>query len=749
MNKNCIVLIIFTLLLIICLSQFSSADNINIYIYGKDVTSQLVPVVIEGQIMVRARSLADYIGSEIKWKESIKTLELIRDEKVIKMMVDSPYIQIGNSAVKSKAAMVVKDNYAYVPLKDVVDGFGFLINNTGNALYIFKPEAFIQEVGWGNSGRKLIIRMDKITPYRINEDTDPKKLVIEIDRAALAPGFTDNVSNKNYYFDIKKSSKTARLQLILTAKYPIPYYNESCIEEKENNIILNFYPGLEAINWTKDNKLELVSNETINKPDISLLTAPKRMVLDFSGLRLSDYQLNITENDYIKQVRVSQFKYEPLVLRVVLELKDNKYLHSIATEDNKKFVLGPAVRTEISELTYTDSTISFRATAQVEPEIFKLTEPDRLVINIFNAIRSNNIKEEIKINNGLVKGIRSSQFDDQVIRLVVDLKREIGYNWEQVKEENGKYLYTITLGNTVKKVEIVDGKQNTDINLKFYDEIKYKIDKFAYPDRLVVDILNTNINIEQIDIPDSPGIIKDIRVNKYNNEDKEYTRFVFELDDYNGHKVISENPAHNINITLAKKITEEITEEITDENKIKNLIIVDPGHGGFDPGACGPSGLTEKEVNLDIALKIKDNLHNSGYNVMLTREKDEFISLKERVQIANEAGGLVFVSIHNNSSCRNYSEGTETFLAPNRDGKCLLLAQLMQEELLAELNLVDRGVKKDNFYVIKYTDMPAILVEIAFLSNPHEEALLENELFRQKAAEAVGRAIINYLNRVN
>jgi len=739
--KNRVIIIIFSLLFIIlCLSQFAAADNMDVYIYGKDVTKNLAPMIYEGQIMVRARLLADYIGAEIKWKKNIKTLKLIKDETVIKMMAGSPFIQIGDRAIESKNGMVLKNNNSYIPLKDVVRGFGFLINSTNNSLYIFKPEANVKEVVWENNC-KLIIKMDKITPYRINEGQDPHKLIIEIDKASLASDFIDNVSCKNYYLDIKRSSKTARLQLVLTGKYPIPYYDESCIKEEGNNIVLNFYPLLKSIKWTNDNRLEILSSKSITKPDILLLSDPQRMVLDFTGLKLSDYDLDFKKNNYIKEVRVSQFKYEPLILRVVLELKDNRYLHCIDTEDNKKFVLGPATKTEISNLKYKSNKISFESTDRIKPEIFNLEEPNRLVINIHNALRGDNVKDKLTINNDLIKNIRSSRFDEQVIRVVVDLNGKIGYNWKQIEEENGKYKHIITLGNTLEKLRFINKKQKTNINIKFYDQVNYKVNKFSYPDRLVVDVLNTDLNVNQLDIPKNEGIIKEVRVDKYINKDKEYTRFVFELKQFHGYEVISAEPASNINITLAKKIFKV--------ESTNNLIILDPGHGGFDPGACGQSGLTEKEVNLDIALKLKDILNNSGYQVILTRNKDKFISLRERVELANKKEARIFVSIHNNSSSKNYSEGTETFLAPNREEECLLLAQLLQKELLSELELVDRGVKKDNFYVIKYTNMPAVLLEIAFLSNPHEETLLESDLFRQNAAEAVARAIGKYFDRVN
>lgn len=134
---------------------------------------------------------------------------------------------------------------------------------------------------------------------------------------------------------------------------------------------------------------------------------------------------------------------------------------------------------------------------------------------------------------------------------------------------------------------------------------------------------------------------------------------------------------------------------------------------------------------------------------MLTRNDDRFISLKDRVEMANSLEAMLFVSIHSNSANATYSEGTETFIAPNKVASSQLLADALQQNLLKELKRYDRGVKKENFYVIKYTDMPAALVEVAFISNPHEESLLASNLFREKAARAIAQGIMEYMQKIN
>ena len=172
------------------------------------------------------------------------------------------------------------------------------------------------------------------------------------------------------------------------------------------------------------------------------------------------------------------------------------------------------------------------------------------------------------------------------------------------------------------------------------------------------------------------------------------------------------------------------------------LVCIDPGHGGEDPGAVC-NGVEEKVVNLDIALRTRPLVEAMGYRVIMTRTADITLSLQERCDIANNAGADIFVSIHNNAYLST-SEGTETFCYyDSEEGR--RLATLIHNEVISRIKLTNRGVKEAGFYVLKHTDMPAALLEGAFLTNPEEAELLQDPAFRQKIAEGVAEGINNYL----
>jgi len=179
------------------------------------------------------------------------------------------------------------------------------------------------------------------------------------------------------------------------------------------------------------------------------------------------------------------------------------------------------------------------------------------------------------------------------------------------------------------------------------------------------------------------------------------------------------------------------------------IIAVDPGHGGGDPGAVGPSGLTEKEVNLDIALQLKGLLEANGYAVMMIRADDSNPSLENRVATANSSGAIVFVSIHNNGYSNPSANGSETWYTPSQSANSKSLAKSVLAGIVDAIGLRRRGVKEGNLYVTKNTTMPSTLVESAFITNPDEENLLKDAGFRGKIAAGIFNGIINFLSNAD
>jgi N-acetylmuramoyl-L-alanine amidase len=165
-------------------------------------------------------------------------------------------------------------------------------------------------------------------------------------------------------------------------------------------------------------------------------------------------------------------------------------------------------------------------------------------------------------------------------------------------------------------------------------------------------------------------------------------------------------------------------------------IVIDAGHGAHDSGAVA-NGLKEKDILLDVALRVKNKLENAGATVIMTRSTDVFLELEERAAIANKSGGSAFVSIHANAAA-SAATGTETYYdSQYQKEKSLELANSIQSNLVKTLGTRDRGVKEYGFYVVKYTRIPSVLVELGFITNPDEAARLATGTYRDQAASAI------------
>ncbi|BAY11595.1 N-acetylmuramoyl-L-alanine amidase [Calothrix sp. NIES-2098] len=175
------------------------------------------------------------------------------------------------------------------------------------------------------------------------------------------------------------------------------------------------------------------------------------------------------------------------------------------------------------------------------------------------------------------------------------------------------------------------------------------------------------------------------------------------------------------------------------------LVIIDPGHGGKDPGAIGIGGVREKDIILPIGARVAEVLQQNGVQVIMTRKADYFVSLQGRVEMAEKANASVFVSIHANSAGAGRPDvsGLETYYYDNGLG----LARTVHNSILQNLNVRDRGVRRARFYVLRKSSMPSILVETGYLTGREDVAKLQTLMYQNQMAEAIARGILQYLKQ--
>ncbi|HEY6874634.1 MAG TPA: N-acetylmuramoyl-L-alanine amidase [Geobacteraceae bacterium] len=346
-----------------------------------------------------------------------------------------------------------------------------------------------------------------------------------------------------------------------------------------------------------------------------------------------------------------------------------------------------------------------------------------------------------------------------------------------------------------------------DREVKFETHQIPKLPNSSAPPRLYIDIAPARLAAGVKDIPIGDGLLKTARIGQYRPDT---VRVVLDMDSIRDSKVFTFSDPFRIIIDVKGERREEISrpkeaelaplpepaarpEQPVERPKaaVKGIgkvrrIVVDAGHGGHDPGASGAGGTKEKDVVLQVALKLARKLREElGLDVVLTRSTDVFLELQERTAIANKVGADLFVSIHANASLNRNSAGIETYylnlaktekaaqLAAKENGTSLEKVSLLQAvlfDLMANYKLNDSahladdvqkavyrrvsarypgvknlGVKQGPFYVLVGATMPSILVETAFVSNEREEERLKDAQYQDTTAEGIMEGIRAYI----
>lgn len=188
------------------------------------------------------------------------------------------------------------------------------------------------------------------------------------------------------------------------------------------------------------------------------------------------------------------------------------------------------------------------------------------------------------------------------------------------------------------------------------------------------------------------------------------------------------------------------------------IVVIDAGHGGYDPGAITSQGLYEKEINLQMAKRVGELLKPSGIEVLLTREEDvDYVpdgtrgrqtkkkaDLNYRIALAKQANANALISLHLNATVTGQNSGAETFYhIKSEEGK--RLAETLQQELIKVPGMNQRIAKPGDFYIINNSTMPAVIVELGYLSNSKERVKLQQAWYQDQLARSVAKGIARYL----
>ena len=355
------------------------------------------------------------------------------------------------------------------------------------------------------------------------------------------------------------------------------------------------------------------------------------------------------------------------------------------------------------------------ATKAVSIQTMTLSNPTRVVADIKGAWLSPKVKKETMVGSRFVSKVRVAQFDKNTVRVVVETN--VG--------KNNVNVFTLK-GGPVQGRVVMDfgnlGPDSSGATVKLPD-------------------VKTPSATQPTTPPETKPETKPTTKPETKPETKPTTKPVDRHD---------ETPAKT---DEEKSDTDRQIDEITG---LKGRVItIDAGHGGNDSGAIGPTGVTEKSVTLNIALRLQKLLEAEGATVYMTRTTDTEVSpkggkasdieeLQARCDVANKVNSDIFVSIHNDSFTNGAAKGTTGYYYARGSAKSRVLADDIRKAVIDELGTESRGTQSCNFYVVKHTDMPATLVEVAFISNPSEEKILASDEGAQKAAQGIADGIADY-----
>lgn len=321
-------------------------------------------------------------------------------------------------------------------------------------------------------------------------------------------------------------------------------------------------------------------------------------------------------------------------------------------------------------------------TKETEYKVSVISNPQRIIIDIQNAWVSPNVKKATNIDSRFAKAVRIAQHDSSTVRVVV----------ESSMGKNNYKVFALKGGTTAYRVVMDFGKVGGGSK-------------------------NSGIDFKPQTQPNTSG---------------------------------SSTTGSNTNKgdTVGTTPSGTSTEPAFTPGLKGKIIALDAGHGGSDTGAIGPTGVTEKGVTLRVAKALQKLLQAEGATVLMTRTTDTEVSpkkanasdveeLQARCDVGNDGNADIFISMHMDSFTNSTPSGTTGYYYTKGSKAGQRLAQYLSEGVVTALGTGNRGTKSCNFYVVKHTDMPATLVEMAFISNDKEEKLMNSEAGINRAAEGL------------
>jgi N-acetylmuramoyl-L-alanine amidase len=704
-------------------------------------TGDMPAVLVNNTTMVPVREVFENeaIGATVNWNGATNEVYISYLDQFIVLKIDSKTAYVNNVPVELDVpAMLIQDmskKYpkTMLPLRFVSESLGFDVE--------WKKDTFTAEIGT----EKAMVSISDIKTDD-SETLNPPKA--DVDKDVDKDAITDNKVVSDVQLNELEGANAKRKLPTALLSQPVVFNamgNVGVIAEKkytEADIVLENHElvYIDDIDYVKKNEnMSFEINATGKITDVSSYTWEDKFIIEIvnADIELDKLIYEYGDSGVVTSVRIGSHINDDgdQYAKIVFDLNSLGNKFNLKLNENRDKLYVEAVENSIYKVELKQNElgdyIDITGVNATNVKTFRLSNPSRIVFDMPNT--KTLVGSQSNIAEGqYVTSIRTSQFENTTARIVVEIDGQPDYKVIEVNDTTTRIQLTeptydnITYNNMNETPTIIIEKENTDNSLS--------IDNITYQDNYLEREYVITLPGDYIDyfgsgkVEINDAIIEDItfKLNGKGNTEvviKSKTIREFRIED-----------TGNVLVIKAYKPSELYSK----------VVVLDAGHGGKDPGAVvGP--IREKDINLSVILELKKILDKDpSIKVYYTRLDDAYPSLNDRTVLANEVDADIFISLHCNAYLTSF-KGVETLFFPGPDTfemNSFEVADIFQKVFTDNTAMYNYKVKsRDNLYVLKHTYMPAIILEMGFLTNEHDRSFLTDQEYHDDLANGVSASI--------
>jgi len=663
------------------------------------------PVIYNDFTLVPARDVFESLGAQVGWVPPTQEIFVSFGESVLSMQVDSRHANVGGSLIEMSIPPRIINDRTMIPLRFVSEAFGFGVywDPHQRIAHVSSPGIDILQAG-GFPDNFVLPQID--LPGQEPAPTAPPEPMPQVQNEHGRPLGSAQETNGTMPRDISPFAIPAQSH---------PRVSLTAVNDASAEVFL------EMVSYG------LTADGPISRVD-KLFLYGNRIVLDIHNSANSLPSVTPMSSQFVRQVRTSSTGNN--VTRVVFDLHDTFDTAVTISEDRRRVFLS-FPKNNATGLTFdtteTRDTLTIDLNFEPRHSISFRANPNRFVIDLPGT--SVEGLQNVYAQGRFVSGITAEQYSATLGRVTVHLSGEISMQ----SSVDGNSLVVSVTAPTHRNISFDHSTRSIVVHkagLGIQTSAITRHDEYLqlrYTLHMGYNLLH---HLGYGSLPVDDEFLEAVRIH---TDDAGQTSLI--ISQRRIMAFVVEESAENIYIRA--RLPREVH---------AHIVVIDPGHGGSDAGAVH-GGRYEKTLNLQMSAKIINNIRQSGYiQVYTTRIDDTFVSLEDRARFANELGDL-FISVHNNAvdvrrGGNPATNGAETFYwpRPNADPNAITsreASDIIHDRLIAKTGQNDRGVRQAQFVVLSQTTMPAVFLEVGFMTNAEELQRLADPIFQQLVADAV------------